>query len=574
VTATSAPAPTADRPIDASAGDLAAEAAPPTAGSGPLPWGRILRHVVAYLILLLVVAAATDLASPWMSDDGAYASQVRLIEDGSWGYHDAPSWGTPPSDVPTLGKSSVIDGIEHPYVKHPVWVEVLRASDRIDLPIVGMVAVNVLAAVAAAAIAARLGSDRRAGILAFWAVALGPPLVWSTGLWAHAPAVALGGVAVLGLVRWRSRPSLTWVAVMGAAVAGLALVRSEGLLLALGLGVAQLAHLVEHRADRAVRVRTIVAGLVVAGAAIAAKVLELRIVAAVAPGTETAVPAAGGDWVAGRVSGFEATFLSGGFDPQPYAFGILSVLVLVAGGWVVSRRPNLSFGPVLVLLGVALVAVRAVTGFDALIPGLFAAAPLLTLGLATLRPGDLTPTERTLGVVAAVYAAAVIATQYPDGGATEWGGRFLAPILVPLAVLAAGALVRLTDRARTPRPLAVGVAAALVLLPVLPALGSTNSNRATHAAIAHDLEAAHVDAAIATYPTLPLLLWPTVDRIPWTVVGDQPQNSLPKLVERAHAAGEQRLAIVGIAVDPTVVEGLGYTVDLRSPHLLVLTAER
>lgn len=530
------------------------------------------------MLILVGIATFTNLDSPWMSDDGAYASQVTLAERGDWGYRDAPSWGTSPSSVPTLGKSTVIDGIEYPYVKHPTWIHVLLVAKRVDLPIVGMFAVNVLAAVVTASVAGHLaGFRRRTGIIAFWAVALGPLLVWSLGAWAHAVACALGGIVAWSLVRWREREGLWWIALAASALGCLVLVRTEGILLVAGVGAALVLHLWERRQDRRAVTRVGIAGLVVVGAAGLAKVIDLWLIRAVAPGTGQHVPSSGHPWVTGRISGFEATFLSGGFTEFDYLSGLVALVLVVAGAGLWTRRPDRALGTVVVFAGVAVVAIRAIAGWDHLIQGMFAAAPVLAFGLVGVRWTRASIMERTLSVFAAAYALAVVMTQYPEGGATEWGGRFLAPIIVPLGVLAALAIGRLVERAGRDalphRKAVLAVVALLIALPVVPALGSTNSNRARHAAIAADLRAAGVDAAIATYPTLPLLLWPTVGEVPWTVTGIGADEQLPALVERARAAGEKRLAVVGYTVDPAIVGGLGFRVEQMSRHLLVLTID-
>ncbi|MEO6989246.1 MAG: hypothetical protein ABI239_11425 [Aquihabitans sp.] len=514
-----------------------------------------------------------------MSDDGAYASQVRLAESGDWGYHDGPSWGTPSTSRPTLGKSSVVDGVEYPYIKHPAWIHVLRAADQLNLPILGMCVVNVLAAVVAAVVAGHLaGPSRLTSVIAFWTVALGPPLVWSLGLWAHAVACALGAVIAWCMVRWREQGQPGWVVAAALAVSCLVLVRTEGMLLVPAVGAVLALHAWERRRDGRALASAVVAGFGVLAAASAARAMDLRLVGSVAPGAEIPAPTSDHPWLAGRWSGFEATFLSGGFNHRDYTVGVLALFLVAVGAATWRRRPAEGIGAVVVGAGVVLVAARAVMGWDQLIQGFFAAAPALAFGLVGIRWTRGSVKERTLVVFAATYGAAVIATQYPDGGATEWGGRFLAPVVVPLAVLASMGVSRFVEtsrgRAITSRSAVLAITTLLIVLPVLPALGSTNSNRSTHAAVVADLRSADVDAAIGTFPTLPLLLWPTIGEVPWTVTGPEASEQLPALVERALQTGEERLAVVGYTVDPSEVEGLGYEVEQRSRHILVLTVEQ
>lgn len=540
-----------------------------------VPQGRILWHVAAYLVLLLIVAWFTNTSSPFMSDDGAYASQVELMAEGDWGYRIAPEWGTPPQELQTLGKSTLVDGIEYPYIKHPAWIYVLRTADLIDPPLIGMALFNALAAVGAAWVATRLvDRDRRAQIWAFWAVALGPVLVWGVGVWAHATAALLGGTVAWCLCRWRTGLSLRWMLGAALAASALSLIRTEGALMVVAAGVVVIYELVRRWRDRRELFSVIVAGLLMGGAAVAARVLDAVLIHEVAPGTATFVPGPGEDWLYGRWTGFEATFLSGGFNPLNYSLGLFALVLVAIGIALRTRASEPGLGDLLLGVGVAMFALRALTGVDGLIPGLFAASPVLLFAVASRRWSSLSEREKTLAILVIGFMALVTATQYSVGGATEWGGRFLAPVVVPLAALAAVGIRGLADAATSPaqRRWVLVAAALLIVIPVLPSQRSTITKREIHASITQDLLDAKVDAAIATLPTVPLLLWPTIPTTPWTVTSPRSSYELVDVVKNARRAGETRIAVVGYTVDPKAVEGLGFKVQQRSPHLLVLTA--
>ena len=67
-------------------------------------------------------------------------------------------------------------------------------------------------------------------------------------------------------------------------------------------------------------------------------------------------------------------------------------------------------------------------------------------------------------VTAGLYTAALFATQYPDGGNFQWGGRFLTPLVVPLAAVAAMGLGALVERRPEPRHAPLATTLALLVL--------------------------------------------------------------------------------------------------------------
>ena len=90
----------------------------------------------------------------------------------------------------------------------------------------------------------------------------------------------------------------------------------------------------------------------------------------------------------------------------------------------------------LALVAVAVLLVRvAVAPSD--LAGLLAASPVIALGIGAWRRTSSPPAERAVLLFCSIELALVLVTQYPEGGARDWGGRYLFPLLVPVVVVAA-----------------------------------------------------------------------------------------------------------------------------------------
>ncbi len=110
---------------------------------------------------------------------------------------------------------------------------------------------------------------------------------------------------------------------------------------------------------------------------------------------------------------------------------------------------------------------------DDFVTGLLAAWPIVLLPGPVRLDGTQPSAERALLGGCLAVRPRVLATQYAEGGGLEWGGRFLSPVLVPLAVVAAAGLgaVPASPFARR-RPTYAGSprsVAGLVAVPALPA---------------------------------------------------------------------------------------------------------
>src|SRR5205823_5129505 len=84
---------------------------------------------------------------------------------------------------------------------------------------------------------------------------------------------------------------------------------------------------------------------------------------------------------------------------------------------------------------ILLLAVRVV-GHPDTAPGVVPAWPIAVIGLILFRWRTATETERALAGVIVLELLATLATQYPEGGAIEWGARYLSPLYPLVAVLA------------------------------------------------------------------------------------------------------------------------------------------
>jgi hypothetical protein len=111
--------------------------------------------------------------------------------------------------------------------------------------------------------------------------------------------------------------------------------------------------------------------------------------------------------------------------------------------------------------------------------GLLAAWPVALVALLACPWKKMTAPEWMLALLVLLFTGAVLATQYPIGGGLEWGGRFLTPAIVPLAVLITmGLFRRLRDRAAWQRVLCGIALAALAFYPSLRGVDMLREYRA------------------------------------------------------------------------------------------------
>jgi MFS family permease len=375
----------------------------------------------------------------------------------------------------------------------------------------------VLAAAAAALIARHLRPD------------LGRPVLWATGLasplffdaWivvAHTLGAACCGFATLAAIqaleRRRARMLLAVVVLSAVAV----LMRNEAVLFAGAMAFGGLAVSARRRS---------LPGLLVAGAA----VIGAGIGYAVDTALTGLVASPDGPFVVGETLQ-STSFLESRVEPTIRTLilpghqltGITGLLLLVALGAAVAAAVTVRERPgehrrIIVLCGVAVGAVGLrLLGDPAAVPGLFAAFPLLAAGLLLLTADHLRrPPVTFMAVTSGVFVAAVLATQYEDGGGAQWGFRYAAvalPLLVPLAFLG---LAEARDRLD---PTTSVIATRLVAVLCVGAFGlALRTLHADHGATVHAIGAITDVVEDSDRPVV-VTYDPAVGRLAWSSILD------------------------------------------------------
>lgn len=549
----------------------------PAAGTG----SRVrlwLAPLWAHVALLAVVPAMLyPLMSPssaYTSDEGAYALQERSLEQGSWAYDYRAAPLDPEGRAFPIILSDQGESGYFPYVRHPAYPLLLRASTAVAGPVLGLHLPALLGligtAVAAWLLAGQL--DPRLRRPAFWLAAGGPVLVNGFLLWAHAPSAALAGFALVGAaIVARSGPSRWTLAAVAAALAGGVLLRSEGLLFAAALIVTLGALVYRREGLRRAAVTLAVAGI----PPLAAALLEREWVGSIigAPHETLASRSGSGSssFLAGRLGGAWHVLMQGHFVDPAAGLPLLLALALVTGlGAVALRRwgPS-SLGKLALAIGLAagFVVFRFLGHPADPVTGLFPAWPLAALGLLLFRWRGAGPVAHVIGGTSALCAAAVLATQYPEGGGVEWGGRFLSPLLVPIAVLAVAGLVRaldaVPDSGRRP---ATALLVALGLVSATFAVASVGDLRDGQDHLVAAISRHPATVTVTTRPSLPRLSWRSDARMAWMLTDEA---GLPALLGDLRRAGVADVAVL-TATDVPHSDLAAYPVlePVREPALL------
>ncbi len=538
--------------------------APPPAPGAESPAGRAVRiwskplwaHAVALAVVLLALVPVLGTGSSFSADEGAAIVQARHLSRGEGWLVDHPlPQADPTGKAYPLELSGRGPNGAAPFVKHPLYALLLAGADRVA-GTTGMVLLSVAGTLIASALAASLAGQLRPDLSrpALWVTGLATPLLFDGYLViAHTLGAAAAAGAVLLALRAAGSRGRRAVAVAEAAgcIAVAVLLRNEAVFWGLGLGVT-LGTLAVLRRNRALAG----AAIAVVGAAGLAHFGEAlwygRILGSHAVGLGSA-PADGG-LLAGRAHSLALTWLRPGYGKFPGAeLALVVMLAAVIAGTVAARRHPDSRR---VIAGLAVVAALAsLTAFVVaptnLVPGLLMAAPVIAAGLVALRRSSLRPlgAQVALGTFT-VFALAVVATQYSNGGSAEWGGRYFAlglPVLVPVVVLALADLgARLEPFARR-----AGVAALVVCSLSTIAMGLTvvlQTHRFTArltAAIDHVGQGMVVTGdkpvVLATNGAVPRFAWATFDRQRWLLADPA---DLAALTTRLRAAGVDRALLV------------------------------
>ena len=371
---------------------------------------------------------------------------------------------------------------------------------------------------------------------------------------AHTWAAAGAGAAACAAVRiGRRGPTPGASAALALALCGGVLVRSEGVLFAGSLLLA-VALVRWRRSGLGPSISAVaVPGLAVAAALWLERRWVARIVESGAPsdlvarvGPDGSGGTVGGTYLLDRLQGiWHSTFEGTAAGPLtvrlllPVALALLVAAVL--GGRTDRAAPELAVG------GLAALAVLVwVVHPTALVRGFLPAAPVVVLGVAVAlvarrwRDG-----EPLLLGTAALFTLAVYATQYADGGNFQWGGRFLTPLIVPLAVVAAGGLGRLVALRPAPqRRLLVGSLAALALLVSVCGVAALGTGRQLESELYAQIAASASPVNVTTSDLLPRTMWR--EDMDW--LRAQPDD-LDRLLEEVRAAGAESVTVVAAPED-------------------------
>lgn len=527
-------------------------------------------HALVLTVVLVAVVAALGPGLGSTSDEGAAILQAELLEGGSW-FYERPLPEVDPSGalspVP-LGEAGV-DGFAF-YAKHPLYPLSLQALIG-PLGQKWLVLSSVLGTVVAALAAAGIARTIAARLVkpVFWAVGIASPLFFdATLVLAHAPAAATFGVAVLAA--WRSTARSYWGAMALGSVSVLAVVvtallRTEGVLAVGALAVALITVAISSR-----RVVPAVLGVAVGMSGALTWYLENRwtehLIGARTARPGLSISRGANPFVAGRIESLWNDLfdpgITGRLSVGPLVvLAALGVLVLVGGALRSGEATRVValLAAVVVLYGLRLVAAPLE------LFGLFAAFPMLWLGLLALRRRRIaTDPRRFLVVIVVVFTAALFATNYAVGGSIQWGGRYLA-LMLPLAVpLAVDAIWSRLDDARFDATARRRVGALLCALGLLTSLTAVRTVRVRHeavssltSALAHAAEVAGPSGtglmpdrpvALAYNRLVPQLLYGSFDELVW-LGPDRRDDTGPDAARALKDAGVDRVVVHGAPAD-------------------------
>lgn len=528
-----------------------------------LPWWRrlwrapVAAHATVLAVILLALIPVVGTGVSFSADEGAAIIQARSLArgDGWLVDHPVPEADADGRNYPLELSARGPRGTA-PFAKHPLYPLLLAGADRVG-GTAAMVLLSLAGTVAAAALAAALAAriDPTLARPSLWAVGVGSPLLFDGYLViAHTLGAALAAGAVLCAVHAvehrRRRPAA--VGGVFACVLAAALLRSEATLFAVALALAVSAAVALRRRG--------LGGLGAAGASIAAagmaRGLEGRWVRHIVggPSTTTGSFDVAADGLSARLRGFRLTWLTPSYTGRPaHDLALLVMLALVVAAAVLARRRPGDRAGVFLLAGTAAGAAWAALALDpdALVPGLLVTLPVAAAGVALLRRQSLrSPAATVAAVTFTVFALAVLATQYPQGGSGEWGGRYFAmglPLLVPLALAGLAGQRGRSDRVTASA--GIGALVACTAAVSVMALTSLSSNhRFTGDLMARigrgGEQVGDRPVMVATSGAVPRLAWATFDRQRWLLADDEDHEDLPGLVHRLRAAGVARFALV------------------------------
>ena len=544
------------RTVQAEEGELEGTGESVTAVEGRPWWRRLWVHVAALSVVLLGILLWLDNGSVGFPDEGLYAAQADNLADGSWA-RDLPRPDIDPEGrwISATGSSITEDGQYIPYTRHVLYPLLLTPFVRWGTG--AMMLTSLLSVVAAAACSALLARrlHESLDIPTLWLVGVGSPLLFSAYfIGGHAPAAALAAFLALlscwvvddGDSRWIA-PSL----VVAALLTG---VRTEGVIAALAIGGVLGLQAIRWRRPRESDLRTMAFAIAIGAVSVSAFYVDGWLARALSDG----VAASALDGERG------SDFLEAGYVMliRPYsshlAYGAASLLIVlpavvlaVALYRLLPRLRLLSIG---ILWMAAVAAVMAIPAEANLVSGLLAAFPVLVFGLLMLDRAGLRQrlTVRLLGS-SLLATVVILSTTYGEGGATEWGGRFL-HLLVPLA--APAALLGLHRVfVELDRPSALLLSGALVVLTLATSVNAIIVNKAFHDAALATIENANETTQSWSSQPQPVIAISGFEasgsaRIFWEQLPDEPVlavgnvGGLRNAIREVQSAGHDELFVV------------------------------
>jgi hypothetical protein len=513
-------------------------------------------------MILLALVPLVGTGASFSADEGAAIVQARSLArgDGWIVEHPAPELdGTGvhyPLELSERGSKG-----QAPFAKHPIYALLLAGADGLG-GTTAMVLLSLGGTVAAAGFAAALARriDTSLSRPAVWVVGLASPLLFDGFLViAHTLGAAAAAAAVLVAVIALERRSILVAAGVAPCVAAAALFRNEAVFFALGLAIAAVAVTVRAGSrTRIVGVLTATGALVAAAGAHVGETLWIHhIVGSPVSGAAAKAGTGASNFMAERLHSFLLTWLRPSYGGPRQLTLALSTMVFVVGfGAFVARRHPDDRRAVIGACSMAVVlAVFAVTTKPTnIVPGLLVAFPLLLAGLLLVRRPQLQSMTAQLGLgTFAVFALAVLATQYGKGGGGEWGGRYFAlglPVVVPVALVA----LRDGGRALAPstRRWAAGSLAAVSVVMAGMGIASVTSTHRLTADVVADIARAghqvspHQPVMVTTSAAIPRVVWSTFADQRWLLVDP---DDLTAAVHQLTASGVDRFAFVTTALE-------------------------
>ena len=401
---------------------------------------RIARHGFALTVLLLMLLPLFDGDFIALPDEGVYSAQAAALAAGSWSAPRPVPGLDPTGQLNPLTPDTTV-GVRHiPYSRHPAYPLLLSQFYRL-LGTPGLLLVSVIGTVIAATTTALLAMrfNPKFALPALWLIGVGSPLFMDSFLVsAQALAVGAGAVMLLGLTRALEDDTIRSLGIAIPAAAGLAMLRSEGVLMVAATAAVTGLGAVRWRRPFGIEWRR--AGFAVA-LAIAGGFSYLA--DNLFSGKITGNPASGNgfarkpDLLASAWNSLLKPWAASAVEltPSPIIV-LLSILLAALLIRFDPKRPLLAIALVVMAAGAALLRQSEPLLF---IGGLFPTAPILLGGVILIPKESLRrPIVAHLAGIAGLSTLLISATAYGDGGQSQWGGRFyhvILPALVPLAIL-------------------------------------------------------------------------------------------------------------------------------------------